>query len=250
MRIDWIIEDHDIARVKAFFEAHGDNCLVRERIKRNLRPDKLQVTVESFWEILVGCLLTTQQKSGPGKPVTRFINTRPHPLPYQTCCERDDLAEFAFEVFKQFGGLRRTTRIGNELAANIGYLKDGGWPTTLKKLENVRLTSTPDAERDAADFLADHFKGLGPKQSRLLLQWTGLASYEIPIDSRITRWLNDFGFPFKVTIKGLSDRNYFNLVSDGFQKLSEASGIKPCVLDAAIFASYDEGGWTEENMTY
>jgi hypothetical protein len=62
--------------------------------------------------------------------------------------------------------------------------------------------------------------------------------------------LNDFGFPFKVTIKGLLDRNYFNLVSDGFQKLSEASGIKPCVLDAAIFASYDEGGWTEENMTY
>jgi hypothetical protein len=170
MRIDWIIENHDIARVKAFFEEHGANCLVRERIKRNLRPDKPQVTIDSFWEILVGCLLTTQQKSGPCKPVTRFINTRPYPLPYQTCCERGDLAEFALEVFKQFGGLRRTTRIGNELAANIGYLKDGGWPTTLKKLENVRRTSTPDAEQDAADFPADHFKGLGPKQSRLLLQ--------------------------------------------------------------------------------
>ena len=83
-----------------------------------------------------------------------------------------------------------------------------------------------------------------------MLQWTGLSCYEIPIDSRITRWLNDFGFPFKITTKALSDRNYFNLVSDGFQKLSEASEIKPCVLDAAIFASFDRGDWTEENMTY
>ena len=250
MRINWIVENDDIARVRAFFDEHGDNCFVRERIKRNLRPDKPSVTVDSFWEILVGCLLTTQQKSGPGKPVTRFINTRPYPLPYQTCCERHDLAEFALGVFKQFGGIRRTTGIGKELAANIGYLKDGGWPTTLERLENVRLTSTPEAERDAADFLADHFKGLGPKQSRNLLQWTGLSCYEIPIDSRITRWLNDFGFPFKLTMKALSDRNYFNLVSEGFQRLCDASGIKPCVLDAAIFASYDEGGWTEEIMTY
>ena len=153
-------------------------------------------------------------------------------------------------VFKQFGGLRRTTIIGNQLAANIGYLKDGGWAATVEKLENVRLTSTPDAERDAAEFLAGRFKGLGPKQSRNLLQWTGLSRYEVPIDSRIARWLNEFGFPFKLTAKALSDRNYFSLVSEGFQRLCEASGIKPCILDAAIFASYDRDGWTEENMTY
>jgi len=52
-------------------------------------------------------------------------------------------------------------------------------------------------------------------------------------------WLNDFGFPFKLTANALSDRNYYSLVSAGFQKLSMACGIEPCVLDAAIFASYD-----------
>lgn len=249
MRIDWIIEEDDITRVKSFFEQHRENSFVRNRIKCNLRPDKPPVAVETFWEVLVGCLLTTQQRSGPGRPVTRFINTRPYPLPYQSCFERDDLAEFALGVFKHFGGLRRTTTIANELAANMVYLKSGGWSPTFEKLESVRLTSTPDAERDAADFLADHFKGVGPKQSRNLLQQAGLSCYEIPIDSRITRWLNQLGFPFKLSATALSDPDYYNLVSEGFQRLSEASGIKPCVLDAAIFASYDGDIWTDENVT-
>lgn len=250
MRIDWIIEDDDISRVKEFFNRHQDNPFVRSRIRCNLRPDKPPVTVDKFWETLVGCHVTTQQQSGPGKPVNRFINARPYPLPYQTCCERDDLAEFAYGVVKQFGGIRRTTTIGKELAANMVYLKNGGWATTLEKLESVRLASSPDVERDAAEFLARHFKGLGPKQSRNLLQWTGLSCQEIPIDSRITRWLNEFGFPFKVTAKALSNPYYFNLVSEGFQKLCEACGIKPCVLDAAIFASFDGDRWTEENVAY
>src|SRR4051794_940940 len=131
MRIDWIIDDEDVSRVKAFFEEHRDNWFVKNRIKCNLRPDKPTVSVDYFWEILVGCLLTTQQPSGPGRPVHRFINTRPYPLPYRTCCERDDLAEFALGVFKQFGGMRRTTVIGKELAVNMEYLKDGGWEATV-----------------------------------------------------------------------------------------------------------------------
>jgi hypothetical protein len=249
MRIDCIIDDEDVGRAKEFFERHRENWFVKNRIKCNLRPDKLPVSVETFWEILVGCLLTTQQRSGPGRPVNRFFNTRPYLLPYQNCCDRNDLAEFALGVFKQFGGLRRTTKIGNELAYNMGYLKNGGWSATVDKLENVRLICTPNAERDAAEFLADRLEGFGPKQSRNLLQWTGLSCYEIPIDSRITRWLNEFGFPFKLSASALSDPNYYNLVSVGFQRLCEACEIKPCVLDAAIFASCDGNTWTEENVT-
>ena len=195
-----------------------------------LRPRTHQLQLESrqatghggiFWEILVGCLLTTQQKSGPGKPVTRFINTCPYPLPYQTCCERDDLAEFALGVFKKFGGLRRTTGIGKELAANIGYLKDGGWSEPLKGWRTYD-SSPPQMLSEMPPISWRIIQRAGPEQSRNLLQWTGLSCYEIPIDSRITRWLNDFGFPFKVSMKALSDRNYFNLVSEGFR-----NSVKP-----------------------
>jgi hypothetical protein len=249
MQIEWIIDEDDVSRVKAFFEEHKHNLFVKNRVKCNLCPDKEAVALDDFWQFLVGCLLTTQQKSGPGRPVHRFSNTRPYPLPYKTCRDQEDLAAFALGVFKKFGGIRRTTNISGELAANLTYLENGGWAATRQWLETVRLTGTPRAEREAAEFLARKFKGLGPKQSRNLLQDTGLSRHEIPIDSRISRWLNKFGFPFKLSAAALSDPNYYNLVSDGFQKLCKAARIKPCVLDAAIFASYDGDSWTEENVT-
>jgi hypothetical protein len=39
-------------------------------------------------------------------------------------------------------------------------------------------------------------------------------------------------------------------IAQGFQQLCEASEIMPCVLDAAIFSSFDEGGWTEDNVVW
>ena len=37
----------------------------------------------------------------------------------------------------------------------------------------------------------------------------------------------------------LGDRNYYNFISDGVQELCRQSGVKPCVLDAAIFISFE-----------
>ena len=96
----------------------------------------------------------------------------------------------------------------------------------------------------------DELRGFGPKQSRNLLQWIGLSRHEVPLDSRITKWLNEIGFPVRLTAKSLGDRHYYNFVSTGFQTLSEACGIAPCVLDAAIFASYNGDGWTDENVVW
>ena len=83
-----------------------------------------------------------------------------------------------------------------------------------------------------------------------LLQGLKLSRFEVPIDSRITKWLNDFGFPVKLTASALSDQNYFEFASDGFQRLAEACGIVPCVLDAAIFSRFDGDGWTAENVVW
>ena len=91
----------------------------------------------------------------------------------------------------------------------------------------------------SATIIMGSLKGFGPKQSRNLLQALGLTRYEIPIDSRITKWLNHFGFPIKLSAAALADPNYYNFVLDGFQKLCEAADIYPCVMDAAIFASSD-----------
>ena len=250
MKIIWQIEPRDVERVQTFFDLHQNDPFVQQRIERNLGETKPKVSKAEFWQAMVSCLLTTQQRSGPDSAVTRFINTKPFPLNYQLCIAEGDLCSFAQEVLSSFGGLRRSNRIADEIATDLHLLEQSYWSKTFEMLDELRLNQTVQSERKAVDFIDDHFKGFGPKQSRNLLQSLGLTKYEIPIDSRITKWLNDFGFPVRLSAQALSDRNYYNFVSEGFQRLCAQSGIYPCVLDAAIFASFDKGGWSEQNIVW
>jgi hypothetical protein len=250
MKIIWQIDPEDVVKVKAFYTQHQDSPFVQERIKRNLRADKPSATKCQFWEHLIGCLLTSQQRSGPDAPVSRFLSVSPFPLGYDICVAQQDLASFAQATLSSFGGLLYYNNISKFLADNLTYLENGGWAAILERLDMVRLKSTPETERSIAEFIDETFSGVGPKQSRNLLQVLGLSRYEIPIDSRITKWLNKFGFPVRLTANALGDANYYNFISEGFQRLAEACGIMPCVLDAAIFSSYDGGRWTEENVRW
>ena len=250
MKIVWQIDPEDVAKVKAFYAEHRDNPFVQERIKRNLRADKPLVTKCQFWEHLVGCLLTTQQRSGPDSPVSRFLSVSPFPLGYDICLAQQELASFSQVVLSGFGGLLYYNNISKYLSKNLTFMKEGGWETVCEHLESVRLNSSPETERRVAEYLDDKLWGFGPKQSRNLLQVLGLSRFETPIDSRITKWLNKCGFPVRLTAQALQDVNYYNFVSDGFQRLADACGIMPCVLDAAIFSSFDGDGWTEDNVVW
>jgi len=117
-------------------------------------------------------------------------------------------------------------------------------------MDGLRRNQQVSAERQAVDFVDDHFYGFGPKQSRNLLQSLGLTRYEIPIDSRIIKWLNEFGFPLRLSSPALADRPYHCFVMEGFQEICRACEVMPCVLDAAIFASFDKEGWTEEKIIW
>src|SRR5436190_23985760 len=112
MKIIWEIEPKDIAKVKEFFDRHKDNAFVKMRIATNLKDDKPAVTKELFWEVMISCLLTTQQRSGPGSSVIRFILTKPFLLNHELCCEQANLDSFVTKVLSDFGGLRRSTTIG------------------------------------------------------------------------------------------------------------------------------------------
>lgn len=250
MKIEWIVNKEDVKRVRGFFELHKKNAFVMRRVERNLAGVKPEVTKELVWQQMISCQLTTQQRSGPGSHVSRFISTQPFPLGYLICQTQKDIERYCTMVLSDFGGLRRSSQIGKEIAANLLLLDEGAWSQTMKLLEGLRVEHGPDAEQQAANFINDNFSGFGPKQSRNLLQSLGLTQYEIPIDSRITKWLNDFGFPMRLSATALSDREYYQLVSSGLQSLCEACDIRPCVLDAAIFASFDGDGWTIENAMW
>ena len=195
-------------------------------------------------------LLTTQQPSGPKSAVSRLLATDPFLLGYANCRESDQVAHFATETLVAFGGIRRHGLIGVELEENMAKLESELWPTVLEKLNALRTTTDRGAERIAADFLSDSMKGLGPKQARNLLQALGLTRYEIPIDSRVAKWLNDTGFPVPVGTKALSDRKYYCFVLDGVHRLCDAANEFPCVLDGAVFASFDGEGWNDRIVVF
>lgn len=70
MKIIWQIDVEDVAQVKEFLDRQRENAYVRKRMETNLPAEKPPVTKEKFWYTMVGCLLTTQQRSGPNSPVS------------------------------------------------------------------------------------------------------------------------------------------------------------------------------------
>ncbi len=93
MKIIWQIDPEDVEKVRSFFDQHQDSPFVKKRIRTNLRDDKPPVSEADFWCVMVACLLTTQQRSGPDTPVTRFILTKPFPLGFDVCCQQSHATE-------------------------------------------------------------------------------------------------------------------------------------------------------------
>ena len=85
MKLIWQIEDQDRAVVKALMDEMGDHPFVRKRRGENLAERKAPVTREFFWSRLVLCLLSTQQRSGPGSATSRFAAVQPFPLSWERC---------------------------------------------------------------------------------------------------------------------------------------------------------------------
>lgn len=249
MKICWDVGADDIAKVKDFFARHSDSAFVKNRISRNVMRTVAKVTRELFWKAMISCLLTTQQRSGPESPVSRFISSEPFPLNYKTSLAQPYLSQFVLNAVTDFGGIRRGNKIADEVSTNFEWLEAGGWHQVMGIANRLEQAEGIMVERESAEFVVDNLKGFGPKQARNLLQSLGLTRFEIPVDSRIIKWLSEFGFPVKLSPAGLTDRNYYNFILDGVQILCEKSGLYPCALDAAIFSSFD-AEWPEGRLIW
>ena len=239
MKLIWKVDQSDIVRVRAFIVAHQKNAFVQDRIETNVDNPPASISLEQFWQALVGCLLTSQQRSGPSSYVTRFLTREPFPLSYTLYAGAADRLEFGRAVMRQAKGVQFYNKIAGFLATNYDELEHGLWEKIKGLLQILIGPHSAQDEREVAEFINTYLKGFGPKQSRNLLQGLGLSQYEIPIDSRVIRWLNEFGFPINLSAGSLNDSHYYDLVSDGIQALCRSSGVLPCVLDATIFGRDD-----------
>ena len=248
MVVEWQIDSRDVKRVKSLLRKQAYNALVRYRVATNLAEVKRPIERGQFWYQMVSMRLTSIQRSGPDSFVSRFARTHPFPLDYQIVRRKTDPEQFIASTLKRAGGIRFIPTIARQLASNLKRLEAGDWEEALNQCNRLTTLVPREVERDVANYI-DTFEGFGPKQARNFLQALGLTRFEIPIDSRVTAWLNDFGFPVKLSPKLLADNGYYCFVSDRIQKLCALCGVFPCVLDAAIFALNDGKGWTDEIMT-
>lgn len=191
---------------------------------------------------MLGSLLTTQQKSGSDSRVARFLESDNQLLQLEYCQNHEDIAQKAEEVFVD-QGLRFTKRNAGFVESALALIKDE-WQNIFSWLETLAVKSSEvnaiSSERAVAQYL-QKFKGIGPKQSRNLIQHLGLSRYEIPLDSRVMKVLrSEFDFPVPLSAAALSDEQYYCFIEDGIQRILSQVNILPCVFDACAFASMEK----------
>ena len=77
-----------------------------------------------------------------------------------------------------------------------------------------------------------------------------MTRYEIPIDSRIIKWLkNNTGLPVTIAAQSLADPGCYDLVMTAIHALCAGAAVLPCVFDAAVFASFDRN-WLPDELEY
>jgi hypothetical protein len=54
-----------MAKMKEFYSQCKNNAFAKDLSAKNLMGDKSPVEKELFWEVMISCLLTSQQRSGP-----------------------------------------------------------------------------------------------------------------------------------------------------------------------------------------
>ncbi len=248
MEISWDISENDIQRIKSVI-TENDNSFLKKRRERNVEKQNILVNKNTVIKTMLMCLLTSQQRSGPNSVVGQFLIKEPFQITVEHLAQIDNIENFVKQNLKENNLTRYINRISRFFARNIEKIQNENW-IIIQELNDLKDKDSKQIERKFADKLSENYDGFGPKQSRNFLQALGLTKYEIPIDSRITKWLNDFGFPVTLTSSPLGDKGYYHFVSDGIQELCEKAEIYPCMLDAAIFSSYDNGEWTEENTRF
>ena len=236
MEFKWVITTNHKKKYRDFVERYKEHTFVKSRILTNVEHENFDLSPANFWRKLVGCLLSTRQRSGEGSRVSSFINSDNTLLDINYCLRTKNLAEVAQKTLFQ-NSIRRRNRIANEIEHARDWLASYGWQTIESQLDTISSYTTVKKERSVVNFLKENFKGIGPKQSRNLIQWMGLSKYEIPLDSRIVSVLRELDFPIPLSSSALSDEKYYCFIEDGIQLMMVEIGVYPCVFDACAFAS-------------
>lgn len=246
MEIIFRFTDQDIQRVREVTTKFQYHTFFHNRMEKNLSEKVPSFSREKIWWTVVMCLLTSQQRSNSGSPISRFLFADPFPITLKNLGAAGNINEFTRQELENIGGIRFAPKISEYVKVNLDRLNAGEWKTLEEHfhilLEQRKQNPRPEhylAEREAARYMNETFKGFGPKQSRNFWQDLGLMRYEFVLDSRFGKWLKQIGFPIPISPNSLSDEDFYCFLSDILRDLCVRADVLPCILDAAVFSSYE-----------
>lgn len=238
MKLDWELSPSSIVKWKTFYEQNKDSSFVQNRFKRNVdRTEELDLSENAIWNAFVMCQLTTAQRSGPTSMVSKFLESSSPMLDYRTCTNATDPKRFFYDELT-FARVRRTKIISNNLADSLYWFKQKYMEEIKSLVKKTYSQGTRVSEIELAEALSG-YKGIGLKQSRNFGQYLGVTKYEIPIDSRVIKKLDEFGCGFRPSAHALTCPQVYRVVHNLIDQISAELSIMPCILDACIFSSFD-----------
>ena len=250
MRLHIEVEESDVRRLRDAYAEWEHDPLVQERIEFNVGPPREGPSIARIWECLVLALASSQQRSGPGSALWKLWIADPCPLSLAVVEGwQPDIAERVAQFLKDWGGIRSYNRIGGFTATNYEVLFESDKREVFDRLVTelwALRTEYPDwddnaklRERQAcSEILSLGLKGIGNKQCRNWLQSCRLLRYEVPLDSRVLKFLKPMmpGVPAEQDLLGY--KSYYLFMEDAVQELCRRAGLFPCVADAVMFLGF------------
>jgi len=246
-----LITQKNIDAVIRVLEQQKAHKIVAERREKNVNVpgSPPNVSREILWHAHMLCLLTSQQPSSEGDPVSILLNEDPFPLSYRKCAEVKSVRAFVRQTLYAREGIRfREERIPGMAEQNFKRLEAGGWDEVKQFANGLRKRRARPHnwsnyeldhpyEEKAADYM-DDYQGFGPKQSRNFWQALGLTRYVSVLDSRVKKWcvqnLEGDWARFEI-----SRRRDYTTMADTIRELCRRANVLPCMLDAAVFSKFE-----------
>ena len=235
MELIWKLSDSDINKVRDYV-SKNKNQSVERIVNRNINHIDRIIDRDTLLRTMLICLLSSETDSYPESKIELMFIKKPYLLSYQYLFKVRNIEILFQEVFQTFGITKYLNKVPRYFSTNFEFLEETDWALESDIIGSMEHELTKFDERKLADMVDRSFKGFGSKEARSFLLALGVTKYEIPIDYKLIKWLENFGFPIKFSKTALQDILFYHFVSDGIQKLCEISEISPCVLYTSIIS--------------
>jgi thermostable 8-oxoguanine DNA glycosylase len=224
-----LITPQSIEYFKNLHAKHQNHPLVLERIENSSSDKKKQdIDINLFWSALVEIINATQDRSAGLNSPTNDTDYKIKKWDSIKDISHDELRELAYTEFMDSNIDKYSNNNARYAVSNRNFIKKQGEEKILKKINSCEVGNATSEEKTCV-FL-QKLKGIGPKQSRSILQYLGLSHHQVPIDSAVLNQLEISGID--ITDAKLDKERDYQEVQNIIWNISKELNVLPCVFDA------------------